>query len=592
MAAMLLVAPTAWSQFTYEARIEGVSDLETLTVMQAVSETLTLPGETPLDPPASLLHLRRRASRDMARFQEVFHSRGYYGATVALKFNREVSPVVLLYKAKPGQQYVYGEITIVGVDLGEGSDIPLPGSKLGLIAGAPALAAPIASANGKILSHLRQHGYPNPNMAKRDVVVDKETQTVDVAFHVVPGPAATFGEARYEGLEKVRPSVLDDVLPWAKGGRFDQRLVNTLRTRLYDTGLFATAAVEVLPAEIGDDGVVPIKVTVAERPHRTMSAGLEYKSDEGIGTQFRWENRNMYGLGHDFSVETTLATELREVDLRYHIDRYRRLDQSLSASFVIAQEEREAFDSDRIQAVSFVEREVNPKLTLAAGIGVRVGRVEQLGETTNHELLYFPLEARLNYADDALDPTRGFRLRTRLEPYIDPIGELRYFAKTDLELSYYLSFGAFETSEKKTLPNWVLASRVRFGALVGESRDNIPADIRFYGGGGGSIRGYRFQTVSPLVGDDPIGGASLAEFSFEVRYRLSESIGLVGFIDGGAAFESSYPDFGSDIQYGAGVGVRYYTPLGPLRLDVAVPLNKRSEIDDAFQIYLSIGHAF
>ncbi len=576
------------AQVSYDAHLEGVSDPVVDVLLRSVSKTL---GEN-TDPPASFLHLRRRANRDIERFLEVFHSRGYYGAAVTLDVDRDATPMRLQFNAVPGEQYTFGTIAIRGVDEGETEDASKLMEALGLAVGRPALAEPIVAANNKLLTHLRNHGYPAPAIKKRNVVVDHATRAVNVTYHVQSGPFAVYGDERYEGLERVRPVVVDKLLPWSPGEVYDQRQVATLRTRLYDTGLFATASVDPIPSDISEFGGLPIRVQVTERPPRTISTGLEYKSDEGVGAQFRWENRNMKGLGHQFSVETTLATELRELDLRYHVDRFRRLDQSLSSSFVIAQEEREAFDSDRVELLAFVEREVSPKLTLAAGAGIRIGRVEQRGVSNSHELLYFPLEARLDYTDDLLDPTRGFKLRVRLEPYLDPIGELTYFTKTDLEFSYYIAFGSLETADKKTLPNWILASRLRVGALIGADRDEVPADIRFYAGGGGSIRGYRFQTVSPLIDDDPIGGNGLTEFSFEVRRRLTESLGLVAFIDGGLAFGETYSDFDGDLQYGAGLGVRYYTPLGPLRFDVAVPLNKRSEIDDAFQIYMSIGHAF
>lgn len=588
----LLFSLSATAQFQYQARIDGVSDPGTLALLQGVSETWTPEGVAPEDPPASLLHLRRRAERDVERFMNVFRSRGFYGAKVALDVDLDAKPVVLRFETAPGAQYTYGDVTYTGIELDADPEFHLSPEELSLKPGAPALAAPIAGGNAKIVTRLRNQGFPAPRVASRDVVVDHASQTVNITFHVEPGARAIYDKASYTGLERVRPVVVDRLLPWSEGEPFDQRHINELRTRLYDTGLFATASVSPLVADMGDGGELPMKVEVTERPPRTMSAGVEYKSDEGIGTQFRWEHRNIRGLGHQFSVDTTLATELREIDLRYHIDRFRRLDQAFSASFLIAQEEREAFDSDRVQALAFVERDVTPRLVLAVGAGIRIGQVEQRGESQSHELLYFPLELRLDQSDDPLDPSKGFKLRTRLEPYIDPLGELQYFLKTDLEFSHYLAFGSFETAEKETLPNWVLASRIRMGAIVGASRDDVPADIRFYGGGGGSIRGYRFQTVSPLIDDDPIGGNSIGEFSIEIRRRLSETLGLVAFIDGGAAFDSSYPDFSGDIQFGAGVGARYYTPLGPLRFDIAVPLNKRSEIDDAFQIYLSIGHAF
>ena len=577
------------AQVAYETRFEGVDDASLAALLHEVSETLSLQ----VDAPASVLHLRRRADRDVEHFTRVFQSRGYYGGSVSHDIQRDSSPVAVVFKADPGPQYTLGDVVIRAA-----GDTPLPDDALpapdtlGLRTGAPALADPIANANATLLAHLRARGYPRPRIAKRDVVVDHATQSVSVTYLIEPGPAARYGAPDYQGLARTRPVVVDKLLPWQAGDPYDQRQLTELRTRLYDTGLFATASVEPVVGEMGEDGTTPVRITVTERPHRTMTAGLEYKSDEGVGAQFGWENRNVKGLGHRFRLQSTLATELRALDLRYRIDRFRRLDQALDMSFIIGQEEREAYDSDRLEGLALVERTVTPRLTLAAGAGLRIGRVEQLGRKNSHELLYLPLEMRLDRSDDLLDPTRGFRFRARIAPYVDPVGELRYFTKTDADFSHYVGWGHFETDEGRRLPNWVLATRVHLGAIIGESRDGVPADVRFYGGGGGSIRGYRFQTVSPLIGDNPIGGRSLAEFSIEVRRRVTETLGVVAFIDAGAAFESAYPDFSGDIQFGAGMGVRYYTPLGPLRFDVAVPLNKRDEIDDAFQIYLSIGHAF
>jgi translocation and assembly module TamA len=606
-------APPACGQVAYETRINGVDDPALMELLNGLSECVSRQN----DPPASVLHLRRRASRDVEQFERVFQSRGYYGATVSVQIQRDQDPPLVLFEVIPGDPYQLGAVHLKAsgdATLPEGA-LPDPAS-LGLVGGAPALAEPIAAANATILTHLRTMGYPRPEIARRDVVVDHATRTVAVTYRVDPGPKAVYGDPRYAGLDRTRPGVVDRLLPWKPGEDYDQRQLTTLRTRLYDTGLFATASVEPLVDEIGPDGATPIQVTMTERPPRTMRAGIEFKSDEGIGAQYGWEHRNVRGLGHRFSVETKLATELREIDLRYRIDRFRRLDQTLNTGLIIGQEEREAYNSDRVEGLALLERELSPRLTLSAGAGLRLGRVEQRGVEDTHELLFFPLEARLDHSDSPLDPTRGFKFRARIAPYLDPIGEIEYFTKADAELSYYLGWGALETAEGTTVPRWVLATRVHLGAIWGgqdtddgiiervrdalmraginvrQTETGIPADLRFYAGGGGSIRGYRFQTVSPLEDNDPVGGHSLAEFSVELRRRLSETLGIVAFLDAGAAFDASYPDFGGDIQLGAGLGVRYYTPLGPLRLDVAVPLNKRSEIDDAFQIYLSIGHAF
>jgi translocation and assembly module TamA len=128
--------------------------------------------------------------------------------------------------------------------------------------------------------------------------------------------------------------------------------------------------------------------------------------------------------------------------------------------------------------------------------------------------------------------------------------------------------------------------------MSGAERDEIPADIRFYAGGGGSIRGYAYQSVGPTQNNEPIGGRSLITMSAELRIKITEKMGLVAFVDGGSAFESAFQDFEETLQWGGGLGFRYFTAIGPLRLDVGIPINRRAGIDDSFQIYVSIGQAF
>ena len=143
---------------------------------------------------------------------------------------------------------------------------------------------------------------------------------------------------------------------------------------------------------------------------------------------------------------------------------------------------------------------------------------------------------------------------------------------------------------------YVLALRGNLGSIAGTSRDDIPADERFYAGGGGSIRGYGYQLAGPLDDDeddpDPIGGRSLIELNGELRYRMTDTIGLVYFIDGGTVADSALPSLEEDLFIGTGVGLRYSTPIGPLRADIGVPLDRRSDVDDIVQIYVSIGQAF
>ena len=141
-------------------------------------------------------------------------------------------------------------------------------------------------------------------------------------------------------------------------------------------------------------------------------------------------------------------------------------------------------------------------------------------------------------------------------------------------------------------PNLVLATRVIGGANIGASRNDVSPDLRFYAGGSGSIRGYPYQTVGPLRGNTPVGGGSLFTFSAELRWRITELIGVVPFLDGGSAFEDALGPYNQPVLLGAGLGLRIYTPIGPVRLDVATPVTPRKDIDDIAQFYFSIGQSF
>jgi translocation and assembly module TamA len=187
-------------------------------------------------------------------------------------------------------------------------------------------------------------------------------------------------------------------------------------------------------------------------------------------------------------------------------------------------------------------------------------------------------------SDDLLNPTRGGRLAVANEPFVDVFGNDIAFNKSRLTYTHYL--------EVLDSPGVVLAGRGSVGTLFGAARDEVPADLRFYAGGGGSVRGFGYQLAGDLDDDhNPLGGRSLLELSGEVRVRLTETIGVVAFVDAGTAFSKEVPDFSETLRIGAGPGLRYFSPIGPVRLDIGLPVNKRDS-DDSFQIYVSLGQAF
>ncbi len=184
-------------------------------------------------------------------------------------------------------------------------------------------------------------------------------------------------------------------------------------------------------------------------------------------------------------------------------------------------------------------------------------------------------------SDDLLNPTRGFRLGGRLSPEVSLQGSVFGYARTQIDASAYQS----------VTPKVVLAGRVRLGTILGAPRDAIAPSRRFYAGGGASVRGYGFQSIGPRdPNNDPIGGRSLTEFSIEARVRAFGNFGIVPFFDGGNIYTSPMPKL-SDFRYGAGLGVRYYSNFGPIRVDVGTPINPQPG-DSRVAVYVSLGQAF
>jgi translocation and assembly module TamA len=268
----------------------------------------------------------------------------------------------------------------------------------------------------------------------------------------------------------------------------------------------------------------------------------------------------------------------------FHKPQFQRPDQALILNLRLAEEYPEAYTSRNLTSLVKIERSLSDEVILGVGVGDRMSRVEQLGRIERFNLLSLPLNLDWNTRNDLLNPIQGGYLNAQIEPYYDTYGSDLRFTKGLLSYQRY-----FHVSSN---PNFILAMRGSIGAMEGAERDDIPADIRFYAGGGGSIRGYPYQSVGPIQDGIPIGGRSLFGLSTELRTKISEPFGLVFFIDGGNAFETAMPDVDQSLYWGTGIGLRYFTAIGPLRMDVGFPLTRRESMDDSFQIYVSIGQAF
>lgn len=537
--------------------------------------------------PESESQLRGPAKRHEERLKKVLHGEGYYGAVVTHRIVWSDTSPEVIFDVEPGAVYRLKAIEIhVWREAGDADEAEVPiALDSGLQPDAPARAQMLLDAEQSLVRQLLRGGYPYAYALDKEAQVNHDEEGMYIAYHLASGERLRFGAARLHGLEKVREEVVLSTVAWKAGDWYDVALVEKTRDRLQTSGLYTLVRTIPAPADTIEDGQIPIDLELTERRHRTISLGLQYRTDEGAGVAGDWEHRNFAGRGRTLRLRSQ-ATELEQhFGFNYDFPEFLDPKNTLSIQGKTAQTDTDFYRSRRIDVGAWLERNFSPEITLGFGPALRAGRVKDRIRTQNYYLFSLPIQLSMDYRDDRMDPNHGYRFTERLTPFIDVHDTGVWFLKNEMNLSAFTPLGAGS--------GYTLATRLHLGVTAGAALGRIPADERFYAGGGGSIRGYGYQDVGPIDKKGrPTGGRSVMDWSIELRKRLNESFGLVAFVDGGAAHDTPYFDFNETVQWGAGVGIRYFTPIGPMRFDVAIPLNRRRDIDNTAQFYISIGQAF
>lgn len=568
----------AVSEIPYRVSFKGLADRKFEQTLQTLSDTVKFSDR----PPLSMRLLKRRVDGDVALFMKALRAQGYFAAHVTPEIDTRSDPIQIIFQVETGPLYRIRSVDIQTVK--DTPDIIPPDEQaFGLAQGDPARSESILKAERGIIAWYRSQGFPFAGMDPRRALLRHAQQDLAVTFFVDPGPEARFGQTQITGLESVEETFVRSKLPWGEGEPYNEGLLSKGRGDLIETGLFSTVRIE-KGESLDQEGRLPITVAVTERKHRSIRAGLSYKTDEGPGASASWENRNLRSRGERVRLGGLFSTYLKEGEGIFRKPAFIREDQTLSLSFRVADDQPDAYTSRSVTSTAMVDRSLGANLAVGGGLSFKASKTDQLGKKETFSLISVPFYLNWNTSDDLLNPTRGGRLFLETAPFFDTFGGDKNFYRAKAGYRHYM-----QVSER---PSLILAGRITLGFMGGAERDDIPADERFYGGGGGSIRGYAYQTVSPLFSGTPVGGRSLIEVSVETRLKCSENFGLVAFLDGGSAFKDMPLDAHEDFLLGAGLGFRYFTPLGPLRFDIGFPLDRRRGIDDAFQIYVSLGQAF
>ncbi|WP_188873735.1 autotransporter assembly complex protein TamA [Iodidimonas muriae] len=540
-------------------------------------------------PPRSYGALRARLERDLKTFEKALRSEGYYNASISHQIDSSQSPVAITMRIFTGKQYKIDlvDLAFPGV-LPEETVVEALKAAMTLAPGDPARAEDIVLAETAILATLPRLGYPLARTATRHVVIDHDTDSARITYRFDTGPAMRFGDVRFDGLETIKEGYLRRLVPWESGAPYDQAQVETFRRTLISSRLFGSVRIQfsdpLADLRTHTEPIAPeMKITVIETDQRTISLGAGFSTSEGFGGDATWEHRNFFGA----SERLTLTARIAEIEQSLVADirkpNFLRRDQYLTGRVGAIREDTDAFDSLELNIRAGLDRAIGRYWQFGVATDLSFTDVEENDERRTFLLAALPLSATFDNRDSVLDPTYGLYARLAIAPHLAEQSGFFSFYKTAFDASSYLPLD----KDKDIL----LAARVAVGSIIGAENERLPANRRFFSGGGGSVRGFGFQDVGPLAEDgQPLGGRSLFEASFEARFRIGEDFGVVPFIDVGEVTESTTPRFG-DLRWGAGLGFRYYTSFAPIRVDIATPINRRPG-DNRIQFYISLGQSF
>jgi len=543
------------------------------------------------------------ARQEPARLTAALYQQGYYGARIEIAvagqpLNDDTSEfaigdgqtVPVTITVEPGPFFSFGEIRIVSTGA---QSLPNTANKIadeeGLVSGRPARSAAILDTGRAIVADLKEQGFAFAKIKARDVTADHANRTVSVTLKIAPGSQTEFGEVEVRGAQRFSEDLLRSRADLPVGGNYSPKKLDAARKRLVE--LEGIAGARVIEGEEADSqGRIPIIFDVTERKRNYFGANATVSSVDGAELNAYWGDRNLFGNGESLRLDGTLSNlgggDVN--DLEYEAKAslgwpsLYSANTDYQASLSVKHEEVDSYQSDEAQASAAVIHRFSPELTGDAAFQASWLQTEDAFGKQKFFQLSLPAELIHDTRDSTLDPTKGWRTVVFAEPVADLPNATGYL-RSRAQIATYMK--VTET------PGTVLAARLGAGTIAGADLQDVPAPDRFLAGGGGSVRGYAFRSVGPMLGNDRVGGLSSVEVSGELRMRVSDSFGVVPFLD--AAFVSSDSLFAGDSETaaGAGVGLRYYSAIGPIRLDVATPLIRRDD-DPEIVVYVGLGQAF
>lgn len=455
--------------------------------------------------------------------------------------------------------------------------------------GQPARSTVVGAALNAGLDAWRDQGHALAEVVGQQVTANHAAQTLDVRLTLAPGPRVAIGAVIPEGNERTRGERVSAIAGLRRGALHTPAEIAEAETRLRQTGAFSSVVLRTAPTA-NPDGTVDVTAQVVEALPRRLGFGAEIDSESGIRLSGFWLHRNLLGGAERLRIEAAvdgIAARVGGVgftlDARYTRPATFNRDTDLELGLNAVRLSERDFDADAYEATALLRRRYGSTLRATAGLSLRFESAEFSGQGRDFGTFGLPVSVTRDTRDEALDATRGHYLWAEVMPYLG-FAQAQSGARLRFDARVYRGMG-----EGGRL---VLAGRMQLGAVLGSDIDATPRGFLFYSGGGGSVRGLPYQSLGVTQGGIDSGGRGFAALSAEARLRINDTYSVVAFADAGAVSSDVFSGT-SDWHAGAGVGLRYATPIGPLRLDLAMPVRRNAGATGRnVHIYLGIGQAF
>lgn len=612
----------------YKVEFVSVGNSEIDDTLKATSDLQSLRSGAPVGP----FGLIARARSDMDRLKIVLESFGYYESAVVIKIDGMPLNDPSLGEALTALPKDSDARVVISFDLGmiyslrrieiDGEVPPTINAQniVGLIPGQAAIASNVLAGGNRLQTALQEQGYAFAKVDPPVAYEDAEAPVLDLTFHVVTGPKATVGQVRIVGLQRVHESLVRKRLRLHTGELFRPSAIERARQDILALNVFAQVSVQI-GQKVDDSGGVPVTFRVRERLRHALTGNTAYSSDLGASGGVSWTDRNVFGNAEQLtfaaSVINLSGSDVTgpgyDTSVKYTIPEFLHRDQSLQFAVGALEQSLQAYDQNAKTASATLSRKISALWTVSAGVSTSYQHVTQIQMIDDYTLLGLPLTIAYDSTDLASpldDPVHGFRGSLNVTPTLSVGHPNATFFISQFKLATYFDLDhLLPTAPGRT----VLAGRVLAGMAVGAADLSLPPDQRFYAGGSGTVRGYKYQGVGPtfnlppcnaktapgtcsppgtvVLTDIPTGGTTIVAGSLELRQRFGTNFGAATFVDAGKLTGTAIAT-DNNVRFGVGAGVRYYTPIGPIRFDVAVPVDRRKNIDDSFEVYIGLGQAF